>query len=90
MSNATDKDFEWQDTDTDTGQMGRRLSAYKYEFVENGRRNTVIDLELYTWREICDCCESYYPNMDELFAASGAKSGWIIAECLFEMNVIKS
>lgn len=76
----------WTLTDEDSGQYGRRLSTYKYEFKENGKIATVIDLEKYTWKEICDCCEAYYPNMDELFRQYGEQSTWIIAECLFEMD----
>lgn len=82
--------IDWVLTDFDTGQYGRRLSTYKYEFKEDDKRPTIIDLERYTWREICDCCEAYYPNMDELFKHYAEKSTWIIAECLFEMDIIKS
>jgi len=81
----------WVLTDASTGQYGRRLSTYKYEFKEDGKPATIIDLERYTWLEICNCCDgSYYPNMDELFAIYGAQSTWIIAECLFEMGIVKS
>jgi rubredoxin len=80
----------WVCTDPDTNQYGRRLSTYKYEFKEDDKKPTIIDLEKYTWEEICNCCEGYYPNMDELFSTYGAQSTWIIAECCFEMDVIKS
>jgi hypothetical protein len=78
------KSIIWICTDPDTKQYGRRLSTYKYEFKEKGRDTTVIDLEKYTWKEICDVCEGFYPNMDELFATYGPQSTWIIAECIFE------
>lgn len=80
----------WILTDTDTGQYGRRLSTYQFEFKEDDKKPAIIDLERYSWREICDCCEAYHENMDELFAHYGSESTWIIAECLFEMDVIKS
>ncbi len=80
----------WVLTDFDTGQYGRRLSTYRYEFKEDDIKPTVIDLEKYSWLEIIDCCESYYENMDELFKQYAEQSTWIIAECLFEMNIIKS
>jgi len=80
----------WVLTDASTGQYGRRLSTYKYEFKEDGKPATIIDLERYTWLEICNCCESYYSSMDELFAQYTEKSTWIIAECLFEMGIVKS
>lgn len=82
--------IKWICTDADSNQYGRRLSTYKYEFKEDGRQQAIIDLEKYSWLEIIDNCESYYENMDELFLEYGAQSTWIIAECLFEMNVIKS
>lgn len=81
---------KWTLTDPATNQYGRRLSTYKYEFKEDGREQEIIDLERYTWLEIIDTCEAYHPNMDELFANYGAQSTWIIAECLYEMDVIKS
>lgn len=90
LTDKVDLSLRWELTDPNTQQWGRRLSTYKYEFKESGRKNEIIDLEKYTWKEICDCCEAYYPNMNELFAQYGAQSGWIIAECLFEMNIIKS
>ena len=82
--------MKWTCTDSDTGQYGRRLSTYKYEFKEDNREQEIIDLEKYSWKEICDGCEGYYPNMDELFKTYGEQSTWIIAECLFEMDIIKS
>lgn len=96
VDEATIEDLEksghipWVLTDADTGQYGRRLSTYKYEFKERERNPTIIDLERYSWKEICDCCEAYYPNMDELFSTYAAMSTWIIAECLFEMNITKT
>lgn len=80
----------WKLTDSDTNQYGRRLGAYVYEFKEDGRDRAVIDLEKYSWKEICDCCEPYYETMGDLFRVYGEESAWIIAECIFEMNLIKS
>jgi hypothetical protein len=74
---------DWKITDPDTGQKGRRLSTYKFEFSENGRTE-IIDLEDYGFKQICNLTEAYYPNLDELFALYGADSCWIIAECIFE------
>lgn len=82
--------MEWILTDPATNQYGRKISPYKFEFKEDKRRNAIIDLERYTWKEIADCCESYYPSMGRLFAEYGDSSVWIMAECLFEMNIIKS
>ena len=80
------EDIPWICTDSDSNQYGRRLSTYKYEFKEDGKDATVINLEEYSWKQICDACEGYYPNMDELFSTYGPQSTWIIAECIFEMD----
>lgn len=90
MPKHYDEEIPWILTDPDTGQYGRRLSVYRYEFKENEKDAAVVDLELYTWKEICDACEGYYENMDELFKNYGEHSSWIIAECLFETDFIKT
>jgi hypothetical protein len=75
---------DWTITDPDTNQQGRRVSTYKFEFKEDGKDQKVIDLETYSWKQICDICESFYPNMDELFSQYGPMSCWTIAECIYE------
>lgn len=80
-------EIQYKCTDPDTKQYGRRISTYKYEFKEEGKEQKIIDLEDYTWKEICDHCEGYYPNMDELFGIYGTESTWIIAECIYELTI---
>lgn len=86
----SDSNQNWTLTDPDTNQFGRQLSKYRFEFKEDERQQAIIDLERYSWKEIADVCEAYYGDMDELFRYNPKQSCWIIAECLFEMNVIKS
>lgn len=90
LTDEVDLSLRWKLTDPDTQQWGRRLSTYRFEFKERESKKAIIDLEKYSWLEIIDCCESYYENMDELFNRYGSESCWIIAECLFEMGIIKS
>ena len=89
---------KWVCTDPDTNQYGRQLSDTLYEFKEDGKEPTIIDLAdgIHEFKEIEHCINAYgytllcgdnkndkLQNIKEVF---GHSTQWIIAECLFESN----
>ena len=84
----------WTLTDSDTGQYGRQLDAKRFEFKENGRDPEIIDVKAFNSVQVEGCINGYgytlfkprkhLSNIHELY---GKEANWIIAECLFEMDI---
>lgn len=90
---------EWKLTDADTNQYGRQLNNVLFEFKEDGKDVTGIDLTAYRNKEIESVINSYGYTLFRLSAIIGDKKGlenifdlygkdanWIIAECIFETD----
>ena len=75
----------WISTDPDTAQFGRYLSSTAFEFRENKKEQKVIELNEYTFKQIREAMDTYgYEDLDSI---TGMPIEWIIAECLYEMDV---
>ena len=84
--------MKWITTDSSTNQMGRRLSECKFEFKEDGKRETIIDLNKYRMEDIENCINSYGYTLFQNHAGNYNISKdndckWLIAECLFECDI---
>lgn len=83
---------KWIETDGDTGQYGRKISDWEFEFKEglNGvEKNMIIDLRKYTVEQVESCINSYGYSLgwkvsSNIYDMYGDESSWIVAECLFE------
>ena len=85
---------EWILTDSDTNQYGRQLTDFLFEFKEDNKEQTGIDISGFTNGTIEECINSYgytlfetkegLINIKELY---GKQANWIIAECLFEFVI---
>lgn len=85
---------EWICTDPDTKQYGRQLTDVLFQFKEEGKDETVIDLTGFTNGEIEGVINSYgytlYKSEEHshnIYDLYGKQANWIIAECLFEMDM---
>ncbi|HEY4062309.1 MAG TPA: hypothetical protein VGM30_10435 [Puia sp.] len=85
---------EWTMTDPSTNQYGRQLSRHSFEFKEINRGQEVIDIHRYTVGDIESTINSYGYTLFEskngnanILEQYGESTQWIIAECLFEMQV---
>lgn len=90
--------YKWVLTDADINQYGRLITNTIYEFKENGKEPTIIDITEYEAKEIEHSINSFgytnitnpnlkkksLSNIKELY---GDKVNWIIAECLFETTI---
>ncbi len=84
----------WVITDPDTNQQGRQLTDVLFEFKEEDKEQRGIDLSGFTNEIIEGVINSYgytlykeelnLRNIHELY---GKDANWIIAECLFEMDM---
>ena len=87
----------WILTDPDTNQYGKKISNKIFEFKQsdiNDNYPVTIDLNDYTYEQIENCINSYgytifnagmgMLNIDKEY---GDDADWIIAECLFEMEM---
>lgn len=86
------KPTEWVLTDVDTGQYGKRISKTHFIFKEDGRDEKNIVLPHYTREQIESCINTYgytliEGDIDNIVEKYGKEANWIIAECLFEMNI---
>lgn len=84
---------KWVVTDPNTDQRGRYLSEYQYEF-EEGDKTAVIDIRDYTMEQIENCINSYGYSLvwtrngpRNIWELYGEETMWIVAECIFEMEV---
>lgn len=63
------KDQEWECTDSDSGQYGRKISDRIWEYKQtdiNDGKPLVIDLDRYTNEQIEDCIQAYgYTTMSD-------------------------
>jgi hypothetical protein len=83
---------EWKLTDSDTNQYGRQLTDLSFEFKEDGKEETIIDLSDYTKEEIESIINSYgytlgkvtINGLSSIHGLYGVDTNWIIAECIFE------
>ena len=85
---------KWVLTDSDTKQYGRQLSPVIFEFKEKDRDATIIDVTAFTDEKIESCINSYgytlskdQKGLQNVFELYGKEANWIIAECLFEMDM---
>jgi len=83
----------WTLTDGDTNQWGRQLDEKIFEFREDGKEKTVINLSEYSEQEQENCINSYgytlyrsskAKHLKNIHKLYGKQANWIIAECLFE------
>ncbi len=89
------KGKEWVLTDSDTNQYGRQISDLLFEFKEDGKEQTIINLLDYTKEEVESIINSYGYTLGEvtinglssIHGLYGIDTNWIIAECLFEMDM---
>lgn len=91
---------KWILTDPATNQYGRQLTDDLFEFKEDDKETSIIDLSFgnYTNKEIEQCINAYNytllkgklknPRLHNIFEMSKTENEakWIIAECLFELN----
>lgn len=87
---------KWVCTDPDTEQYGRQLTDVLFEFREKNRIIEGIDISHYSNGQIEECINTYgytlYPTaysryLQNIHKLYKEKVNWIIAECLFEMNM---
>lgn len=88
---------EWICTDPDTNQWGRQLSDTVYEFKQDdneGVYGAEIDLTQYSAKQKESTINAYgytlgkeKPGLRNLYELYGKDAGWILAECIFEMEV---
>jgi hypothetical protein len=92
---------EWICTDPATNQYGRQLTEFLFEFKEDGKEITGIDLTGYKNKQIEVCINSFGYTLannktkfllhkekyQPIYSLYGKQSNWIIAECLFEMDI---
>jgi len=84
---------EWKLTDGDTNQYGRQLTDVLFEFKEDGKEETGIDLSAYRNKEIEGVINSYgytlhksKKGLENVYDLYGKDANWIIAECIFETD----
>jgi hypothetical protein len=91
---------EWKLTDPDSNQYGRQLTDMLFEFKEDGKDETGIDLSAFKNKEIESVINSYgytlyrksniltpKKGLENIFDLYGKDANWIIAECIFETDV---
>lgn len=90
---AKEYNESWTITDPSTNQQGRQITKMLFEFKEDGKEQTVIDISGYTNGEIESIINSYgYTLFDDkttlknIHTLYGKSANWIIAECIFEMT----
>ncbi len=92
------KSSNWIITDPDTGQQGRQLSEWVFEFQQENEGITQIDLDEYTDFEQEDIINSFgytldldenqnHPGLQNIHKLYGDSANWIIAECIYESEL---
>ena len=86
----------WVLTDSDTNQYGRKrsdLGKWVFEFKEDNKEETIIDLEDYTTKQLQDYITSYGYSLNPASSffifdlyLNKETVNWIIAECIFEQE----
>lgn len=77
----------WISTGPSTKQFGRAITEFIFEFKEEGKEATIINLfqgEYANTQAWIKGISGYYQNLSEVFEQYGKASLWIIAECIFE------
>lgn len=85
---------DWVLTDSDSNQYGRQITKTLFEFKQDGKEATLIDLKNYPKKEIEHTINSFgytlmkgenrVKTLQNIYFTYGASSNWIIAECIFE------
>jgi hypothetical protein len=82
---------DWILTDPGTQQYGRFISDGVYEFKEKKRDTRVIDISEYSSDAIEDALNAYgYTHIDKpkmLKLQTLVTPDWILAECLYELDI---
>lgn len=84
----------WECTDPDTGQWGRKVNDFTWEYFDNGEGPEdadYIDVRRYTVAQIESTIQAYGYTLapggpDNIQSIYGNSYLQIIAECLFEMQ----
>lgn len=95
---------QWILTDGDTNQWGRQLTEHSWEFKQDEKYDEFlsrtiqfkIDLTEYSVEEIESCINCYgytlHPfsdlNFQNIYEQYELEALWIIAECLFEQEIV--
>lgn len=98
MNDKTQTKNKWVSTDPDSEQFGRQITKTIFEFKQKDVPPTIVDLSDYEGKEIEHIINAYgysqmggqnltkgLKNIVELY---GKNSNWIIAECIFESEII--
>lgn len=87
------EEIKWTLTDPATNQYGRKISDSIYEFKEDNKDQTEINIDDYTPIEIEECINAFGYSLGEkdkfdciygLYHSD--EVNWIIAECLYELS----
>jgi len=85
---------KWICTDIDTEQYGKQLGEFLFLFKEKNRDEEAINVSAYTNGVIEGVINSYGYTLKKsrkqsknIFELYGKQANWIIAECLFEMEM---
>lgn len=83
----------WECTDPDTGQWGRKINDFTWEYFDNGdgpEDAITINLRHYTIAQIEDAIQTYgyslVPGVEFIYKQCDDSFLQIIAECLFELG----
>jgi len=94
------KQPEWKCTDPDTEQYGRHICNLIFEFKQKGVEPKLINVAEYELKEIEHIINAYgytnlsgqnkspsFKNITDLYRG---ETNWIIAECIFESEMLNS
>lgn len=88
---------EWICTDPDMNQWGRKIGDRTYEFKQDMKypdgsivnEELTIDLNLYSDEQIQDHLDTFGYNRSDMLKEWGEEqTEWLIAECIFENEVV--
>ena len=89
----TKKENKFVCTDSDTKQYGRKINNNLFEFYEKNIKHTrEIHLKEYTEKEIESIINSYGYSLygkDNIKTIYGKKTNWVIAECIYETEILE-